>query len=121
MPKTKDTTKANGEIPALGLFNPFYAGAMNGNKNFMETAYRATQQQMLDFIIQRLHHTEQALEDCKTCKDPLSIASVQQKWFAETVKDYFEQGSKVGETIRDTMAEEMAMARKSGETVRPAA
>jgi hypothetical protein len=120
MKKAKDATKPN-ESSSVGLFNSFFAGAMNGNKNFMEIACRATQQQMLDFIIQRLHHTEQALEECKSCKDPLSMAGVQQKWFAETVKDYFEHSSQVGEKMRDTMVEGMALARKSGESFRPVA
>lgn len=119
MPKVKNPAKPNGETPSFGLFTSFFDGAMNGSKNFMESALRTSQQQMLDFIIQRLHHTEQALEECKNCKDPLSLAGVQQKWFAETVKDYFEQGSRFGEKVRDTMDEGLAVARQSGETLRP--
>src|ERR1035437_3971172 len=98
------------EMPDFGLFNSFFASAMNGNKNFMENTYRATQQQMLDFAIRRLHRTEEALEDCKACKDVMALATVQQKWCAETMKDYFEQSAKFGERMRQSASEGITLA-----------
>jgi len=117
MTTTQEKTKFFDEFPALGLFNSFYSNALKGNKSIMENACRAVQQEMLDFAILRLRHTEDALEAVKDCKDPLALASVQQKWMAETIRDYFEESGKIGERMRQTATEELELAKKSRETM----
>ena len=113
MSKTTDSANGNGAMRAFGPFSAFFTNAMNGNKLFTETALRASQQQALDFIIQRLHHTEEAVEECKACTDPLALAMVQQKWLAETMKDYFEQSAKFGQKVKDAASDGAELASRS--------
>ena len=117
MSRTHEKTKPSDEFPGLGLFNPLFANALNGNQSIMEDAYRAVRQEMLDFAILRLRHTEEALEAFRDCKDPLALASLQQKWMAETIRDYFEEGGKMGERMRQMATEEMELAKKSRDSI----
>ena len=119
MSKTRESGNGNA-MRSFGPFSAFFDNAMNGNKLFTETALRDSQQQALDFIIQRLHHTEEAVEECKACKDPLALAMVQQKWLAETMKDYFEQSAKFGQNIRNAASEGAELASRSREAARHA-
>ena len=115
MAKTKETAGANGELSAFAPFHALFAGTWGGNKMFTE-ALRASQQEMLDFAIKRLHHTEEALETCKSCKDPLAFVSAQQTWLAETMKEYYDESAHFGERMRKTASESMALAGKSHES-----
>ena len=72
MAKTKETAGANGELSAFAPFHALFTGTWGGNKMFTE-ALRASQQEMLDFAIKRLHHTEEALEDLQVLQGSTGV------------------------------------------------
>ena len=70
-----------------------------------EGGMRTLSDEALHFMRERLDHSSEALEKFRDARDIAGLLSVQQKWFADLARDYYEETMRVGEVMRKIMTD----------------
>lgn len=65
-----------------------------------EDGMRTLSDEALHFMRERLEHSSEALEKFRDAKDIAGLLSVQQKWFADLARDYYEETMRVSDVMR---------------------
>lgn len=94
-----------------GLQNPFWFNAaalsdeklsesMKRTQSAFEDGFKTLSDETLQFVRERLDHCSEAIENCRACKDVPSLLAVQQKWFTDMTRDYYEESVRMGDLMR---------------------
>lgn len=74
--------------------------ALKRTQAAFEDGMRTLSDEALHFMRERLDHSSEAVSKLRDCKDIPSLLSVQQKWFADLARDYYEESVRFGEVMR---------------------
>jgi hypothetical protein len=77
---------------------------MQVSKFMFRDRLRALTSENRQFVARRLQHTREAMERYVKCTDTAGLAAVQQKWFADLARDYYEEAARMGEASRKIIA-----------------
>lgn len=70
-----------------------------------EDGMRTLSDEALHFMRERLDHSSEALEKFRDAKDIAGLLSVQQKWFADLARDYYEETMRISEVMRKVITD----------------
>src|SRR5215831_16026338 len=70
-----------------------------------EDGMRTLSDEALHFMRERLDHSSEALEKFRDAKDIAGLLSVQQKWFADLARDYYEETMRISDVMRKIMTD----------------
>jgi hypothetical protein len=82
-----------------------FSDSLKRTQAAFEDGMRTLSDEALHFMRERLDHSSEALEKFRDAKDVASVLSVQQKWFADLARDYYEETMRVSEVMRKIIAE----------------
>jgi hypothetical protein len=86
-------------------FNGVLSEALGRNRAIVENMMKTLNGEAMRFIGKRFEHTGQAIEECQDCKSLPEFFTVQQKWASGAVREYMEEGLRVGETMQKLLAD----------------
>jgi hypothetical protein len=102
------------------LFTAPFVSLAERNRTLLERALRATQEQTLEFLNRNLERNVRTLERLRDCEGLSGLMAVEHEWFADIMRDSFEQTQRVAklwwriaEQEMDTQAEAAHDASKS--------
>ena len=85
-------------------FDGVTSGPLKGVQSAFENVAHTFQEESLHFVDQRLQHNRDAIEHCRECKDYSDVLAIQQQWFADLTRDYYDETLRIGEAIRKLYA-----------------
>ena len=74
--------------------------ALKRTQAAFEDGMRTLSDEALHFMRERLDHSSEAVNKLRECKDIPGLLSVQQKWFTDMARDYYEESVRFGEVMR---------------------
>jgi hypothetical protein len=81
-----------------------FSESMKRTQTAFEDGFRTLSDEALHFVRERLDHSSEAIAKCSECKDIPALLAVQQKWFADMARDYYEESMRMGDVMRKIFA-----------------
>ena len=100
-----DSTQVPFGIGTFAVVNGSLANAMAQNRSMFERSIRAFQEEALRFINRQLEENASAIEHCQECENIADLLSLQQKWLAHTIVDFYDESARMGETMHRLLSD----------------